>query len=292
MRRRLLIAGALGLVLVVWALVPLARGLLLLTHASAGTFGPALDGRKENVAFSTEDGVLLRGTYRLRDDARGTVILVHGFKNTRADMLDHSEFLYQAGYDVLMYDSRGCGESGGIFGVGATEDRDIRAAVTFVTSNRRGVPSRVAVLGVSLGAGDALLAAARDNRIDAVIADSAWADERVQLDRMRSLVIGPVKIPLLPYESVLVDAIIGGRLEDARPRDEVTLISPRPLLLIHSADDQNATTPLADAQVMLASAGPPKEMWIAPRGGHAGALGAAHDEYVRRVLGFLRAALG
>ncbi|HYK97446.1 MAG TPA: alpha/beta fold hydrolase [Candidatus Acidoferrales bacterium] len=271
-----------------WTLVPLARALLLVAHGPVGTTSLTTF---PNVSFTASDGVSLVGTYMPAEGARSTVVLVHGFKNTHGDMLEHARFLHDAGYAVLLFDSRGCGGSGGTFGVGATEDRDIIGAVSYLKASGRPASDRVAVLGVSLGAGDALLAAARDPRIAAVVADSSWPDERVQMDRMAAVQIGPLAIPLLPYEPALVDQLIGGRLEDARPRAEVARIAPRPVLFIHSADDQNATTPLADAQAMFAAAGDPKDMWIAPRGGHAGALGANHDEYVRRVLAFLDGAL-
>jgi uncharacterized protein len=264
---------------------PLARA-----GGAAIPLSSALPVPHEDVTFAASDGVRLTGTYLPADVARATVVLVHGFKNTRADMLEHALFLHDAGYAVLLYDSRGCGQSGGTFGVGATEDRDVAGAVDLLKAAARPGSAHIAVLGVSLGAGAALLAAARDLRIEAVIADSSWADERVQLERMATLPLGAIALPLLPYEPALVDALVGARLEDARPRDEVARISPRPLLLIHSADDQNATTPLADAQALLAAAGEPKELWIAPRGGHAGAFGALRDEYARRVIAFLRSA--
>ncbi len=289
MRTRL-VAFAVALAVLAWAAIPLARALLLVQR---GTQTPresalAIVAAHEDVTFSATDGVTLRGTFFPNDGAAAAIVLVHGFKDTRDDMLDYARFLLDAGYGVLAYDSRGCGASDGVFGVGATEDRDVRGAVSLLRD--RGV-SRVGVLGVSLGAGDALLAAARDPRIDAVVADSSWADERVQLERMATLSVGPARVALLPYEPALVDALVGARLEDARPRDEVARIAPRPVLLIHSADDRNATTPLGDAEQLLAAAGEPKELWIAPRGGHAGALGAQRDEYVRRVTAFLRASL-
>lgn len=284
--RRVVIAFV-ALLVVGWALVPLARALLLVRHGPAGTAAAPVS----NVSFSASDGVRLVGTYLDADEPRGTVILVHGFKNTRADMLDHAAFLHAAGYAVLLYDSRGCGASGGTFGVGATEDRDIIGAVSYVKAAHPVAARRVAVLGVSLGAGDAILAGAEDPSIDAVIADSSWADEHVQLERMHTLAAGPVAIPLLPYEPALVDALVGARLEDARPRDAVARIAPRALLLIRSADDENATTTAADTDALFTAARAPKELWIAPRGGHAGALAAQQDEYVRRVLAFLAATL-
>ncbi len=284
---RRLIVGAVALVVLVWAALPLARGALLVRHGPVGVVARWSEPAEE-VTFVASDGVRLRGTLLGAPEARATVILVHGFKSTRDEMAPYASFLRDAGYAVLLYDSRGCGASDGVFGVGATEDRDVRGAVSFVRS--RGA-ARVAVLGVSLGAGAALLAAERDEHIDAVVADSAWTDEQFQLDHMRSVRVGRVEVPLLPYERVLVDALIGGRLEDARPVDHIDAISPRPLLLIHSADDTNATTTLAGARALYDAAGQPKELWIAPSGGHAGALGAQPDEYVRRVLAFLGRAL-
>lgn len=285
--RRLAI-GLAAVVLIGWALVPLVRGLLLVGRGASPS-PVVVDMPREIVTFNAADDIRLSGSFFPASGAKAAVVLVHGFKNTQADMLAHAEFLHAAGYAVLTYDSRGCGASDGIFGVGATEVRDVVGAVNYV--HDRGF-TRIAVLGVSLGAGDALLAAARDPDIGAVVADSAWADERVQIDRMLTLAVGPLRIPLVPYEPALIDTLVGGRLEDARPRDEVVRIAPRPVLFIHSADDQNATTSLEDARLMFASAGDPKEMWIAPSGGHAGAFGANRQEYVRRVTDFLARALG
>jgi alpha-beta hydrolase superfamily lysophospholipase len=291
--RRVALA-ALAAVVLAWAVAPAIRGVMLVARrTSVPNLQELLDGTglpAEGVTFAATDGVRLAGTYFDAPSPRGTVILVHGFKTYRAEMFAHASFLHDAGYAVLAYDGRGCGASDGIFGVGATEDRDIAGAVSYLKDRGGGASRHIAVLGISLGAGDALLAAAKDARIDAVIADSAWADERVQIDRMSSVPLGPIAIPVLPYELALVDALIGGRLEDARPRDVVSRIAPRPLLLIHSVDDENATTPIQDAEAMFANAAEPKQFWRVPVGGHVGAFRVDHDEYVRRVVTFLDSA--
>jgi uncharacterized protein len=118
------------------------------------------------------------------------------------------------------------------------------------------------------------------------VADSAWADERPQLDRMSSVPIGRISVPVLPYEPALVDQLIGGRLENTRPLQIIGKIAPRAVFLIHSADDQNTTTPLSGERLLYAAAGQPKQQWIAPSGGHAGALTAHTSEYEQRVLAF------
>ena len=96
-------------------------------------------------------------------------------------------------------------------------------------------------------------------------------------------------LPLLPYEPTLVDNLIGSHLEDARPLDVISRISPRAVMLIHSADDANTTTPLTGEQQLYQAAQSPKVQWIAPSGGHTGALKAHTAEYEQRVLEFFSA---
>ena len=285
---------ALALVIVAWVLAPAVRGVLLVRRTSNGPSSVSMVAGvpTASVTFTASDGVPLAGSYVALPGPLGIFIVVHGYKTDRRGMTDLSAMLVREGFSVLLYDSRGTGESGGVFGVGATEDRDIVGAVDFLRSSAEPGSDHIFVLGISLGAGDALLAAAEDDRIQGVVADSPWADERVQLARMTSIPLGPVTIPVLPYEPALVDWLIDGRLEDARPRDVVSRVAPRWIQLIHSADDDNATTTLADAQALLAAGGGRTDLWIVPTGGHAGAYGAHPEDYRVRVRGFINAALG
>jgi pimeloyl-ACP methyl ester carboxylesterase len=194
---------------------------------------------------------------------------------------------------VLLYDSRGCGASDGWgIGVGATEPDDITGAVRYLQGLPGLTSKRFGALGVSLGAGDVILAAAREPALLAVIADSPWADERPQLDRMGSLPLGPLAVPALPYEAALVDRLTGARLEDASPASAAARIAPRALLIITSANDANATTTPADQARIFAATAQPKLQWIAPSGGHAGAYFAHTSEYQQRTISFLAQYVG
>jgi len=289
-----LAAAALLILVLGWALAPAVRGVLLVRRTSSGPSAVATVANLPltSVTFNASDGVRLAGSYLALPGPRGIFVLVHGFKTDRREMAGYAALLVREGFSVLLYDGRGCGESGGVFGVGATEDRDVIGAVDFLRSNGEPGADHIFVLGISLGAGDALLAAAEDQRIQPVVADSPWPDERVQLERMSSIPIGPLAIAVLPYEPALVDWLIDGRLEDARPRDAISRVAPRWVQIIRSADDDNATTSLADAQALLAAGGPRTDLWIAPSGGHAGALGAHPDEYLSHLRGLLVAATG
>ncbi|HEY7983006.1 MAG TPA: alpha/beta fold hydrolase [Ktedonobacterales bacterium] len=286
---------ALAVLLLAWAALPAARAVLLVGHWSPRGSPDATQAGipVQPVTFAAADGVRLAGWFALASPAAPTVVLVHGFKGARAGMLPWARFLFAAGYNVLLYDSRGCGQSAGwAIALGAREADDVIGAVRYIRG-RGDLTSRVVgALGVSLGAGEALLAAAREPGLAAVVADSAWTDERPQLDRMGAVPAGPLALPVLPYEPALVDALIGARLEATQPLRVIARIAPRAVLLIHSADDGNATTPLAGERALFAAAGAPKAEWIAPSGGHAGALHAHPAEYQAHVLAFFAAYLG
>jgi pimeloyl-ACP methyl ester carboxylesterase len=293
--RGILLVALASVTIVLWTMAPAVRALTLVgnwSHRSAPSISVA-GMPVRAVEFAASDGVRLSGWLAVAGPHAPVVILVHGSKGTRTNMLPWAHFLYDAGYSVLLYDSRGCGASAGWhIGVGATEPNDILGAVAYLRALSATSGARIGVLGISLGAGAALLAASRDDAIAAVVADSAWADEHVQLDRMAWLPVGPVAVPALPYEPALVNMLIGSRLANARPLATIASISPRAVLLIHSADDANATTPLSGEHALYAAARTPKQQWIAPSGGHVGALAAQPAEYTAHVLAFFAQYLG
>ena len=291
------VAAVLAIVVVVaWLAAPLARAYQLVAGRSSEPVAPA-DLVIEDVRFNArtdsellQKGVELAGWTIHSAHGAPAVVLVHGFKSSREEMIPWARFLHDAGYNVLLFDTRGCGKSGGAtVGLGATEPRDISLAVE-LARDQFGT-TKVAVLGISLGAGAAILAAAADPNISAVVADSPWTDQDLQLSRLSFLSVGSLRIPLPPYGIAAVNALVGADVSKARPLDAIARIAPRPILLIHSADDDNATTPVEGARKLFAAAGEPKDLWVAPRGGHVGAINAFSDEYRARVLAFLGKAL-
>lgn len=137
--------------------------------------GPADFGlRSETVSFASTDGIPLKAWWLPASGRpRGAVIVAHGIDHTRQVMLPRATFLVRGGYDVLLIDLRGHGESGGaVVSPGLLESRDIRGAIRYIRSRRDSEP--VAVLGVSYGAVASLIAAAESPEIAAVIADGAF----------------------------------------------------------------------------------------------------------------------
>ena len=283
MTRRVAVAAALALF--VWLLLPVGRAYLLVA-ARRSDPGPPGEMSVEQASFASTDGVALDGWLVRAGERAPAVVLVHGFKTSRAEMLPWARFLHDAGYNVLLFDTRGCGRSAGLtVGVGATEPRDISGAVSLAETVFD--TPKVAVLGISLGAGAAILAGANDSRIVAVVADSAWTDQDLQLSRLSFVPLGRLELPLLPFGVAAASAMVGTDVTRVRPIEAIARIAPRRVFLIHSADDENATTPVAGAEALFAAASEPKELWVAPHGGHVGAINAFGAEYRSRVLAFL-----
>jgi dipeptidyl aminopeptidase/acylaminoacyl peptidase len=220
------------------------------------------------------------------------VVLVPGFKADRTSMVPYAQFLHAAGFNVLLYDSRGTGASGGTFSLGVREVDDVRGAASYLSKRPDMRNHRIGLLGVSLGAGVVIAAAARLRAVSAVVADSAYVDQRAVVDRLDTLRLGRLALPLAPLAPWVVDRVLGVPLTSFSPIRAVRTIAPRGLLLIHSRHDANPTTPLSGALALHRAAGPSSLLWIAPRGGHAGALAAQPAEYQRRVVAFFRRYLG
>jgi pimeloyl-ACP methyl ester carboxylesterase len=287
-RVRRILAAVLIAILLAWLAAPVARAYLLVVgHPSA--VRPPAGLTVEDITFGPVEARLAGWLVRTKPGAPA-VVLAHGFKTSREEMVPWARFLHDAGYNVLLFDTRACGQSGGAtVGLGAIEAQNIELAAR----SAKGAfgTSRIGVLGISLSAGAAILAAADDLEISAVVADSAWTDQDLQLSRLSFIPVGTLRIPLPPLGVPAVNAMAGTDVTKARPIDAIARIAPRPLFLIHSADDENATTTVDGARRLFDAAGEPKQIWIAPRGGHVGAIDAFPDEYRSRVLAFLEGAL-
>lgn len=116
-------------------------------------------------------------------DPAPAVVLAHGFGGDKADLRTEASRLAARGYVVLAYTSRGFGESGGRIHLMDPdyEVADAARVIDYLAGQDRvarsgGNDPRVAVVGGSYGGALALMAAARDQRVDAVVALITWND--------------------------------------------------------------------------------------------------------------------
>lgn len=136
----------------------------------------------------TSDGVqLATRSWRRGGEARATVVLVHGFSATKDDrnVVALATRLSEQDLDVVSYDARGHGESGGTCTLGDLEHHDVAAAVAWA----RTTSSRIVLVGASMGGVAVLHHAASGPDVAGVVVVSSPSEWRMPL-RARALLTG------------------------------------------------------------------------------------------------------
>lgn len=107
-----------------------------------------------------------------------TVVALHGIYSDSGELIPVAQRMAAEGFDIVLLDLRAHGESTGTFTTyGAKESQDVSGLLDWLDSV--GLPSdRLALLGHSMGAATALLTAARDERVGAVVAVAPYSSMR------------------------------------------------------------------------------------------------------------------
>ena len=241
-----------------------------------------------DVRFTSEDGVPLAGWWFETPGSPLVIVCAHGHRGSKSDMLGIGTGLWRAGHTVLLFDTRGNGESGdGPQSLSHYERRDLRAAIDLAAARRP--DARIAVVGFSMGAATAILEAAGDPRVEALVLDSPFAT-------MRDVVANGYRRHRLPARPTLPVAALVNRLRygyaygEVRPLDAADRLAGRPVLLLHGTADR--VIPFAHAEQIAARIG--ETCTLVPFGGvdHCGAYFEDRPAYVARVDEFLSRSLG
>jgi alpha-beta hydrolase superfamily lysophospholipase len=210
-----------------------------------------------NVTFQGA-GIPLRGwRCPAQKNRRGTLVYLHGVADNRGSGTGIVQRFVDRGFDVIAYDSRAHGSSGGdACTYGYFEKQDLHRVLDTVPSGP------IVLIGSSLGAAVALQETAGDPRVTTVVAAETFSD-------LRS--VAQYRASFFLTEATIRKAF---SLAEARGRFEVAAVSPVaaaaririPVLLIHGALDRS-TPPDHSARVFAALKGP-KRLILVPRARH------------------------
>lgn len=274
--------------------------------------------RTTEVTFYSE-GHRIAALWRTPDDVVGPLRAIVqgpgwlGLKDAKLYVRYH-EALTAAGYGVLVFDYRGFGDSDGDRGFlsPAWQLQDLVNAVTYLTTRDDVVEDAIGVFGSGgTGGGNAVLLAATDPRVKAVVSQVPVADGRDWLHRMRSesdwlaflasleadrkvrVVEGEgrrvhpreeIMVPTAERKTTTVKSDVDGRIPTDVPlacAEEILAYQPAavaqgmttPLLVIGVEGD--ATTPTDHAEALYDAADGPKELIVQRHTTHY----AAYDQY-------------
>lgn len=239
----------------------------------------------DDVTFTTDDGVRIAGWWLDQPDSESVVVIAHGHRGSKSDLLGIGPGLFRHGHSVLLFDFRGSSDSGdGALSLAFHEQRDLAAAVDYAAHRRP--EARIAVLGFSGGASTAILTAAKDPRIEALVLDSPFStltDAVAQAFRGHRVPAAP----FVPFVAAANRLFNGYRLKDVRPLDAIAQIAPRPILLMHGTRDE--VIPHQHALDLQEAAGEDAVELVSFDGVyHCGGYFADRPGYIERVDAFLR----
>ena len=193
---------------------------------------------------------------------------------------------------VLLFDLRGHGSSeDGRLSGGYYERRDVWGAYDYLREWQGAEAGEVGLVGFSMGAATAMLSAAEEPGIGAVVADSPYAvaSELLAQETARSTPFPAWLTPVfIPAVSLLADWRYGIDIGTLAPEQAVARLD-YPTLVIHG--DADRRIPVSHG-ARVAEAGPPgTELWRVHSARHVEAFESNPDEYVERVAEYLDARL-
>jgi uncharacterized protein len=254
---------------------------------------------EERVSF-TSDRLELSGVLHLpepRGERHAAFLVLHGFGSNKdgGGGTTVAKMLSGLGYAALRFDFRGCGESEGVRGrvICKEQVRDTRNALSYLAGRPEIHPERIAVVGQSFGAAVAVYAAGVDRRIAACISSGGWGDGAKKFRKQHASARSWKRFtammrdgrrrrrsgkPMMVarYDIVPIPPRLRGNLAPGsimefpfevvesmyafNANEVVGRISPRPLLLLHSASD--SVTPTEQSVELFARAGRPTDLHL------------------------------
>jgi uncharacterized protein len=282
---RLVLLPAAVVVLVLVSATALAVMYAVAPRPPLGSGTPADAGLEfSDVTFTTDDGVRL-SAWLVPSRNGAAVVLRHGAGSTRTGTLRQAAVLADHGYGVLVPDARGHGRSDGEgMDLGWYGDLDTTAAVTFLARQDGVVPSRIGVVGLSMGGEEAIGAAGVDPRIRAVVAEGATGRTGADNDDLSPEDWASTLERGLDAYTYGVTDLLTDASTPASLRDSVASASDTAFLLVTAGTIERERL-AADS---MRSVDPARvEVWTVPDAGHTHGLTTAPDEWATRVVGFL-----
>jgi dipeptidyl aminopeptidase/acylaminoacyl peptidase len=243
----------------------------------------------EEIIIPSFDGLKLRGWWMEAAPEAATVVVLHGVTKNRTQVLRAAITLRRAGFNVLVFDGRGHGQSEGRhITYGFHERRDVEAALEWLVTEKKVDVERIGLAGESMGAAISLQVAAHCTSVKAVWADSPFASLRRVTKEYVSRI---TRLPRALLDPVLWPAF---QVANYRGKFDISMVEPLalakqikcPVYLIHGTADDLISTD--HSQNIYDALETKKELWIVEGARHARSIRHSRKEYSERLVKFFK----
>ena len=231
----------------------------------------------ENVEY--ED---VHGWYFPSKHHKACILLLHGVRSNRREMLGRAIFLKEEGYSSFTIDLQGHGETPGEgITFGYRESESAQSAVEYLRTKK--YCTKVVTIGSSLG-GAATLLGHSPIDVDGYILEAVYPSIEVAIERRLEIRLGAVGKILAPLLYLQIPFRLGIDLDALQPSASIRNIKA-PVLIMNGTEDQRTT--IGDARQMYINAPSPKEFVEFGGATHTNLYKYSPNEYKNTVLGFL-----
>jgi fermentation-respiration switch protein FrsA (DUF1100 family) len=241
------------------------------------------------------EGETIRGNFVVPDRKGPSpgICKFHGIPGGPDQIGGPASILAEAGFAVLSFDFRGFRKSDGLFRLSG-QIKDAKAAITHLLESDLTIDSWSGIYAASWGAAVAVCTLAKDRRIDAVclrapVFDTLWFSQlplvRTSAEALRDT--DPTQMRGLDDPEIF-ERTLEKMVEDSKihnPMNEISKISPRPMLIVHGTDDLGI--PLAGVKRLYELAGEPKDLVVVEGADHNLSDPRTYEITVKTVVDWL-----
>lgn len=215
-----------------------------------------------------------------------TVIIGHGYKGNGETMANFAKMYHDLGFNVLLPDDRGHGESAGKYiSFGWLDRLDYLKWIQQII-DRSDTPVKILLFGVSMGGAtmEMLSGETLPPQVKAIIADCGYSSVEAELIYLLKRQFHLPKYPIEPLVSTISKRRLGYYLNDVTSTGQLKK-NTRPILFIHGEKD--AYVPVGMAYENYAATHAPKQLWIVKNATHAESFWINPARYRQHVIEFL-----
>jgi uncharacterized protein len=243
--------------------------------------------KPEFVNFSATDGVRISGAF-IKGYSPATIILLHGYGHSKTQLLPQAVFLNHAGFNILSFDFRASGESGGDYiTFGHEETRDLEGAVNYLHTRKDVDPDKLGIFGFSMGGSVAVLKGGDLKGLKAIVVNSSYSEFRSLIELNFQENAG--HMPFFPLGNLILYIIkvrTGAYFSEIQPLKHMRSLGNIPLLFIHGTKDR--TVPVWDAVRMHSGSYGPAELMLVQGAGHNDTYTSQKDVYEKKITSFFK----
>jgi len=240
---------------------------------------------KEEITIPSKYGYDIKGWLVKSTAQKRFIIICHGVTMNKINSIKYMKLFLKRDWNVLIYDHRRHGESGGkTTSYGYYEKFDLKAVVDWL-KQQHGADIKLGIHGESMGAVTTLLYAGMiEDGADFYIADCPFSDFEAQLRYRLKVEFRIPAIFIMPIASCFLKLRDGYSIKEVSPISVIKNIN-HPILFIHSSKDDYIPPEMTKLLYKMKEG--PKKLFIAEKGGHAYSFGENKEAYEEAIDQFL-----